>query len=316
MLHFAAAHVEEADGRYDEAFRHYGAANKLVGHAFDIDTFSTTVDTICELFNGEFLRERKSFGVESPLPVFVAGLPRSGKSLIERYLGGHPLIEGAGEIGLGLIESVDVVAKLENAGLPDSYASLLTGLTRERSEELSARYLNELRRYSSKAKRIVNSMPGNFHNIGLLSLLLPGARFIFVRRSPLDTCVSCFMKNFQNAHPYTNKLTVMGGYYRHYRRLMDHWRTVVPDRILEVSYENFVSDPQSELHRLVDFLGLQDTGGLIGDNGEPVTWSQETELTHGPIDQSHVGIWRKYRTHLDPLIEALGDLADAEAMSS
>ena len=47
-----------------------------------------------------FFERVRGFGLESELPVFVVGLPRSGTTLIEQILASHPQVFGAGEIKL------------------------------------------------------------------------------------------------------------------------------------------------------------------------------------------------------------------------
>ena len=127
------------------------------------------------------------------------------------------------------------------------------------------------------------------------------------------------MKNFtQKGYGYASDLRKLGRYYRHYHRLLelDHWRAVVSDRIYEVRYEAFVTNPEDELRRLVEFLGLDTHVNLLDENGGPLTWSYETAKAPGPINRSSIGIWRNYQSHLAPLIEELGELADSGPASA
>ncbi|HJN09010.1 MAG TPA: sulfotransferase [Pirellulaceae bacterium] len=78
-------------------------------------------------------------------------------------------------------------------------------------------------------------------------------------RHPLDVCLSCYYKNFitQTGLSYTFDLRNLGLYHRQYVRLMDHWRQVLPLRMLDVDYESLV-DNQEEISRtLVEFCGLE-----------------------------------------------------------
>ena len=63
-------------------------------------------------------------------------------------------------------------------------------------------------------------MPANFLHIGLIAAALPpGARIIHCRRDPVDTCLSCYGKLFQNEQNFSYDLGELGGFHRDYQRV-------------------------------------------------------------------------------------------------
>ena len=62
-------------------------------------------------FTPELFRRLAGSGDETPQPVFVFGLPRSGTTLVEQVLASHSRVHGAGELRLArqAFESIPAV---------------------------------------------------------------------------------------------------------------------------------------------------------------------------------------------------------------
>lgn len=172
-------------------------------------------------------------------------------------------------------------------------------------------YLANLRLYTSSASRIIDKMPHNFELVGLIAILFPNARIIHCRRDAIDNCVSCFISSFSEAHGYAADLGILGQYYREYDRLMRHWQTVLPGRILENRYEDLISDQEGQSRRLIDHLGLpwDDACLRFFDKAGSVRTLSRWQVRQ-PIYTSSVKRWKNYEGKIQPLIDALGDLAD------
>ena len=92
---------------------------------------------------------------------------------------------------------------------------------------------------------------------GLIHLALPNAQIIHTVRDPVDTCLSCFSKLFNEGQNHTYDLAELGRYYRHYQALMAHWHRVLPPgRILDVRYEDVVADLEGQARRIIAHCGL------------------------------------------------------------
>jgi hypothetical protein len=173
------------------------------------------------------------------------------------------------------------------------------------------RYVDDLRRRADRpVKRITNKMPHNFELLGLIAIATPGAKIIHCRRNPMDTCLSCWTKNFNDAHGYNRSLEDLGRYYRAYFDLMDHWRKVLPIQILDVDYETYTTDFESTARKIVDFVGLEwDPRCLNFYEIERSVRTASQWQVRQPIYKTSVERWRNYMPHLKPLLDLLGPIA-------
>ena len=72
--------------------------------------------------------------------------------------------------------------------------------------ELASSYLGLLEGLSSDAQRVTDKMPLNFLVLGLIHSIFPNSRIIYMRRNPVDTCLSIYFQNFGVSHSYANDL--------------------------------------------------------------------------------------------------------------
>ena len=257
------------------------------------------------IFDKRLFSRRQGFGSESQAPVFIVGMPRSGTTLIEQVLASHPRVFGAGEL--------DQISHLVNAisaeisgapPYPDSAADL-DALTACR---LGESYVSYIGRLSDGSDRVTDKMPGNFMHLGFIALLLPGARIIHSKRSPIDTCLSCYFQHFTQPMPFAGDLTNLGTYYQGYERIMTHWRNVLPLPMLEVDYEEMVGDHETMCRRIVEFSGLEwDEACLQFHKTERTVKTASTWQVRQPLYTTSVARWRHYEAFLGPLKKALGE---------
>jgi hypothetical protein len=125
----------------------------------------------------------------------------------------------------------------------------------------------------------------------------------------MDNCVSCYTHRFNKAHGYSTDMKTLGLYYREYRRLMQHWRKVLPLKMFELDYEEMIADQETMSRRLIDFAGLEwDDACLNFHETERTVRTLSRWQVRQPIYKSSVQRWRKYDEFLGPLKEGLGDL--------
>lgn len=308
MLHTSLGFMHEKAGRYPAAFRHFAEANRLVKPDFGGDSFHNWVDDVISTFTPEVMQAHSHLANTSQLPVLIVGMPRSGTTLTEQVIASHRQVAGAGEL-----VRIHMLARSMNFAPGSAVEMFLTRLQTMPAEVLrniAESYVKLLQFHRPNALRVIDKMPHNFANLGLVALLWPQARIIHCKRNPMDTCWSCFQNPLNDSHSYSCDLTILGQYYRDYARLMDHWKRVLPLQIYELDYERFTSDFEAEARKLIEFIGLPwDEACLSFHEGDSTVKTLSRGQVRSPIYRSSVERWRRYERELQPLRSALGDLA-------
>ena len=298
-LCYALGKYYDDTSQHDAAFGYYARANAMnresAGH-FDRNGFRNSVDRIIAAHPVEVVRQRHPGGSDSRLPAFIAGMPRSGTSLTEQILASHPDIFGAGELHFWGEQ-----AQEHDPAMPSGYhnAAVL--------QDIATRCEAELQRYSATALRVVDKMPGNFLNLGLIHAVFPQARILHTQRNPIDTCLSIYFRAFNNQHKYATDLDDLAFYYREYRRLMAHWRAVLPPEVfLDVPYEALVEDQEGWSRRIIDFIGLSwDERCLNFHETERRVGTASNWQVRQKIYKTSKERWRNYEKFVGPLLPLL-----------
>ncbi len=260
-------------------------------------------------FSRSLYEHRRHIGNDSTLPVFVLGMPRSGTTLIEQILAGHSQIHGAGELGV----IPGTIARLErwerHTGSGHHYPDCVDDLSADVVAGITASLLKELRETvpenASEVRHVVDKLPHNFENIGLIKLLFPNARIISVRRDPRDIAISNYFTDYAAKHGgmgFAYDLQWIGEQLADHNLLMHHWNQLFPGEILEVRYEDVVSDPEREARRMLAYLGVQWEPQVL-DTSEldrPVKTASVWQVRQ-PIYQTARERWRRYADYLAPL---------------
>jgi tetratricopeptide (TPR) repeat protein len=307
-LLYAIAKAYDDLGRFDDAMACLLEAKKTAP-PFDLEAHRRDYDALKAVFTREFIERRRNWGDPSEVPIFIVGMPRSGTSLVEQIIASHPKAFGAGELDdMGFI-----AAKMGMKGVQTDVAvdpQRIESLSQPEMVKAATRYLNRLSRRSPGAIRITDKMPHNFERLGLIALMFPRARVIHCRRDPVDTCLSIFMQDFQQAHGYASDLKALGLYYAEYARLMDHWRQVLQLPLVDVAYERLIFDAPAKIREIIDFAGLKwDDACLNFQRTRRAVATSSHWQVRQPIYATSIKRWHNYRQFLTPLIDALGNTA-------
>lgn len=303
-LHYAAAKALEDAGDLDEAFSHYRKANDVRRPA-QVTQLTSQFDANRAAFTAGLFEERQGWGSDSEAPIFVLGMPRSGTTLVESIAAAHSAVAAAGELPL-----IPMIGhELGDHRGAEAFSQKIAALSREEVAGLAGRYLEGARQVAGATARFVDKMPHNFMHVGLIMLLMPKARIIHCNRHPLDTCLSIYTNGMTPAHNYyKSDLVTLGTYFRAYESLMDHWRGLFGDRILDVHYEDMVVNTEANARRIIDFLGLKwEDRVLRRENAQKAVKTLSAWQVRQPVYTSSAGKWRRFEKHLGPLIGALGE---------
>ena len=306
-LQFALGKALMDVGDADGAFAHLQAANRLKRStfAYDVQGDVRAFAAMARVFDRPFLDRHAGAGDPTPAPIFVLGMPRSGTTLVEQILASHPAVFGAGELDA----LMDAVADQLGHDLPlETLVGRFADLEADDFRTLAQAYLAAAAAVPTGAERFTDKMPANFRLIGLIGLILPNARILHCTRDPVDTCFSCYTKQFSGQQDFAYDLEELGVYYRAYETLMAHWRAVMPSsRLMDVRYEALVDDLEGEARRLVAFCGLPwDAACLDFHATARSVRTASANQVRKPIYRTSLERWRPYERHLAPLVQALG----------
>jgi len=286
---------------FPAAFVNYQRANELArqcGPIHDQARVRRSIDSIIRSHDSAWLGKHRCAVARSGRPVFIVGMLRSGTSLAEQILASHPAVYGAGELTYW---STELASLLSAGSTTDTYPFQVDD---GRLASLRSGYLELLQKMSAEATRVLDKLPTNFLALGLISAALPDARIIHMRRNPIDTCLSIYCQPFEAINTYTHDLEDLADYYREYQRLMNHWRSVLPEgAMLEVPYEGLVADPQGWTRAMLQFMDLPwDPRCLEFDRTPRTVVTASKWQVRQAIDASSVERWRHYESFLGALL--------------
>jgi tetratricopeptide (TPR) repeat protein len=296
-LRFALGKGYDDLGRYAQAFSNYERGNLLLkplAKPYDAREYSRFVNDMSCVYTPEVIKEATAGGSSSTTPVFVVGMPRSGTSLVEQILASHPAVAGIGELEFWTDELRSDATRIRRELLPAQVR-----------QKMAANYLHVLKSRHPEAGHVVDKTPVNADYLGLIHSVFPDARILYVRRDPIDTCLSCYFQNFALSLNFTFDLNDLASYYRQHARLMAHWRKVLPPgTLIDVPYEELVADQEGWTRRILAHVGLEwDVACLkFNENPRPVVTASSWQVRQRIYGDS-VKRWRHYSKFIQPLLE-------------
>jgi tetratricopeptide (TPR) repeat protein len=302
-IRFAMGKYCDDVGDFARAFRSFSRANELqlmAAQTYDTEARTRFVDDMKRVYSRETLSRTHAGATDSMRPVFVIGMPRSGTSLVEQIIASHPRVRGAGELRFW----ADAVRRNAAAIRHEPPGESLV-------PKLAAEYLGVLTTHSGDALRVVDKTPFNTDYLGLIHTVFPRARVIYVRRDPIDTCLSCYFQEFSQDLNFAMDLSDLAHYYREHQRLVAHWRSALPPQtLLDIPYAALVGDQESWTRKIVNFIGLEwDERCLDFHRTDRTVSTASYWQVRQKMYQSSVGRWRNYEKFIGPLL----DLRDADS---
>ncbi|MEM7229066.1 MAG: sulfotransferase [Planctomycetota bacterium] len=289
--------------RYDDAFAAFSDGNQILARQFDAGSFDAKCARLRDAASA--MPEELVSNETTDRLIFIVGMPRSGSTLIEQIIHAHPQAYGAGELP-AMMRTLNQAPK--HLGLTGTYPEIMPTLQQRHLDQLARQYVSALPASAANAARVVDKALPNFQHVPFILRLFPKATILHARRHPLDTCLSCFMHNLSPVqHAYTTSLESLGRYFEAYEELMAAWKTMSPDRIIDVQYEALVQDFDTEARRIVNTCGLawDDACASFHTARRDVT-TISYEQVRQPIYRSAIARHERYREHLAPLRSALG----------
>jgi tetratricopeptide (TPR) repeat protein len=248
---FAIANTHDARGEIDTAFAAYEAAHLLSRERDGLEkrSYDAAQDAarIQRIVNASEQWPEIAPPPDTPRPIFIVGMPRSGTTLLESVLGAHSRVFACGErpaLRQILRWPIDLAQTLPEA--------------REQTLRDWARFYYQDAPDLHGADHITDKHPRNFEAAGLIARLLPNAVIVHVRRNPVETCLSIYRQEFNKHWTFTHRLADIAEYYIRYAQLVAHWERVLPpEKFVTIQYEDFVADFANAAPKLVQACGLE-----------------------------------------------------------
>ena len=236
-------------------------------------------------------------------PIFIVGMHRSGTTLLEQLLDGHPDVRGVGEL-------YDFTGQMRWA-TNHHCRGVIDATIVERAPDadfagIGAGYLRDMEWRLGKERWFTDKLPSNFLNLGFILRALPNARVLHMVRDPMETCFSNLRELFSDANPYSYDQRELAAFHHQYKRLMAHWHAAWPGRIFDVDYATLTRDPETVMRDVAAFCGLDFDPAMLAmqERKRGVATASAVQVRDKVIARD-VPKWVPYEAHLQTLIEGL-----------
>lgn len=301
--------LDDRAKQYESAFRHFARAKTLqskipaYGEA-NGQRFLARQERLIE-HDYSWLAERRSPPDDGMTdPVFIVGFPRSGTTLLNQILNGHPR--------LYVMEETPVLTELEHRlhEMRVDYPTGLPALPDSQANALRREYFDVVRRAHPDwdgNKRLVDKLPLNIARLPLAARLFPEAQIVLALRHPYDACLSGFMQLFTANDAMANFVDLRSAALM-YDRVFTLWDKLRANLLLPwmpLKYEDLLVDPEEQIRSVIGFLGLPWTAALldhtstVGKRGRINTPSYHQVAR--PLHRESLGRWVSYAPYFKPL---------------
>jgi tetratricopeptide (TPR) repeat protein len=312
-MHHALGKALEDEKNYIDSFGQYALGNALrrKAHPYNARAEAEALKRAKAAFTRVLFNARSGAGSQARDPIFIVGMTRAGSTLVEQILASHSMVEGTKELEI----VTTLIGRLNDPqrrpALP--YPEILGSVDPKEYRQLGEAYLERARPHRKLDRPFfIDKTPGNFQHLGFIHLILPNAKIIDVRRHPLGCGFANFRQYYRYSQAFASDLTDIGHFYRGYVELTAHFDSMLPGIVHRVFYEDLVADPEAEIRRLIDYLGLpfEETCLRFFETKRAVL-TPSSEQVRQPMFTEGIEQWRHYEPWLGPLKSALGDVLES-----
>ena len=299
-------------GDTEQAFESYHHANTLTCQAKGEANLRERglLDTIERLFQPETFARQQAGGMDEVPTLFITGMSRSGKSLVESLLEG---VEGVRCDGESEAFRHHTSRLTEQLGGTKRY---LEQLTPERCRADAQGYLDAI---GFEGTLRTSTRPLDIWALGLVGLWFPKAPIVFCRRRLEDMGVSAYFNYYATHNDHTYDLDVLGEHIAYYEQAMQHWARVLPNPIHWVDYEELVQAPEAVANRLLKALGKPPRDDLAQQQAQHASFAEHLSPVRSldvpmPLRRDFVGIAEPFDHHLEPLRRGYRETMEAKGL--
>ena len=298
LLHALGRAFEDA-GDFAAAFETFSEAARIGRTQFPVDR--ADFDAYISAIRAAFPQPVSTTAEQGSEVIFIIGMPRAGSTLIEQILAAHSQVEGASELP-DLTLTIDREAQRRGKYFPQ----WVNATSESDWLRIGADYLAATSRWRVAKPRFTDKSPGNWMMAEAAIAMLPKARFINVRRDPLETCWSCFRQLFAPGRmPWASSFDDIAEYLHCCQDHCDYLAARYPDNVRIQSFEKLVDDPEGQTRELLAFCGLEfEEGCLRFHEASRTVRTASAAQVRQPIKRPPNNSER-YGALLDPLRDAL-----------
>jgi len=251
-LYFALGKIYRDCNALSESFQAYTHGNDLKNseRKYKHASYTKKSDNIIKIFN--------DINYPTPKPktpstfVFIIGIPRGGKTLLEKTLNLSNKAFALEEFAV-----LDKLAYQYTNNRPFSFSHELQEKiqTKKFCSKLYQGFTKKINQCTKDKFQIyTDTTPCNFRYMGYIQLMCPNAKFIHTLRNPLDHIFVAYTKYFASGNYWAFNIADIVHYYCEYRKLMAFWEKNLPTTIKTVQYEDLVHSPETMTQTLFDFI--------------------------------------------------------------
>jgi tetratricopeptide (TPR) repeat protein len=309
FLYYAIGKEYEDLGEWDKAFDYYKRGGDAAYGIADYNSADDVaiVDAVIEHCNAEWMSAPVAKVAADKTPIFIVGLPRTGTTLTERIIASHSTVKSIGET-----EFIQMLLRRESKVSSQEMMTpeMLAVVANIDVSVIRDQYIEQVRYRLGDEPYFIDKLPFNILYLGFIARAWPDQPIVLLNRSPMDACFSMYKQVFTWAYKFSYNLDTLADYFIAYDRLRKHWRDVLGDQLIEVNYEDLVTDQEGQTRRLLDRLGLDFEQACLefDKNSAPSTTASSVQVRQ-KVHTDSVARWRRYAEQLEPLrvrLEAAG----------
>ena len=308
FMYFALGKELEDLENWDDAFYHYKLGGDAVASVADynVETDLRIIDKMIEVCNHEWMNagtDEVALSPDQKTPIFIVGLPRTGTTLTERIIASHSKVQSVGET-----EFVQMVIRRESgiASVEKMTPEMIEVMAGKDINLISQGYIDAVSYKLDDEPMFIEKLPFNFLYLGFIAKAFPNAKIIYLKRNPMDACFALYKQVFTWAYKYSYTLDTLGRYYVAYDGILNHWRGLLAERLIEVEYETLVSDQEGQTRRVLDELGLDfEEDCLHFDKNKTASTTASSVQVRQKIHTGSVNKWKRFEKQLAPLRDRL-----------
>ncbi len=302
-IYFSLSKAEEDLRNIKEAAKYMKDGNKLKKELikYNITEDINLFKNIKEQFD-KFKTKKINSNIDDNI-IFILGMPRSGTSLVEQIISSHSNVFGCGELPI-----MSKIIKNNFLNEKNDFVENIESMIEDplKLNEIKLEYSNFIKNFRIKENFITDKAPLNFRWIGFIKLIFPNARIVHCLRNPKDNCLSIFKNLFEGGLNFSYDQDDLVKYYNQYLELMKYWKFVYQDSILDVKYEDLISDNTNEIKRIINYCKLKFENSCLSfhKNKTPIK-TMSTAQARKPIYKSSIKSFEKFREFLPILDKCL-----------